>query len=569
MIALILFLMGSGTSFAITSSEEVTCGASLTEREILDVSSISPLEALILNACFDVILYGSYGQRMSVARYLGKPRWTGYMLDGIPLSDPQLEDFDGSWLPRAGISKVIITDDRKGSLQGSHSVDLVTRHEEDSIPTSLIGIWWGDFASRALDFTFTRSVGRASILGAYEDVASNGWLGGSYDSQRYLGKVETKVAGIDLSLWALGYTGKVGSIDSCSSGGAGELTTTKRRQVAASVMDSLWQVSLWHLKAKDVQAGGEDLLKSYDGVILNLRTRLGKLRPLVKVGFGSKRYSRTGAATSTSDYWGWLRVVKGARTSIDAEAGVIRNSDFGFDFACRLSLKHRHTANQIFGLNFKREFIYPGLEWLLRKNDGSLDSEKLIDLRGQWKVKFDRVVLALTAFGSRYSDALLWRGDSLAKDTLTPSDFTAYGFETCLEMGLGGFARGSVSYLYCGMRTGDGDRINLRPTHTLAFYFNVEPRLSKHVTIGTSLGGRWVSNLDISSRIAQCRSCCPQANVQPSYLDAILVAYISIDQSRAFVRIRNLLDETIVPVLSRPALPGRSYEFGMAWHLLD
>jgi hypothetical protein len=57
--------------------------------------------------------------------------------------------------------------------------------------------------------------------------------------------------------------------------------------------------------------------------------------------------------------------------------------------------------------------------------------------------------------------------------------------------------------------------------------------------------------------------------VLSDYAYAAAYGYIGIDRARVYGRLRNLLDETIIPDWGRLPQPGRTYEVGILWRLVD
>jgi hypothetical protein len=55
----------------------------------------------------------------------------------------------------------------------------------------------------------------------------------------------------------------------------------------------------------------------------------------------------------------------------------------------------------------------------------------------------------------------------------------------------------------------------------------------------------------------------------PALKSALLYGFLSFDDARVFVRIRNLFNESIPISWDKPSLPARSYEFGLTWDLHD
>jgi len=105
-----------------------------------------------------------------------------------------------------------------------------------------------------------------------------------------------------------------------------------------------------------------------------------------------------------------------------------------------------------------------------------------------------------------------------------------------------------------------------RDCHILGCYFDVSKAISTHINFGLSLLARWVSSRDLELSYFDCSE---QSYRSGGYIYAIPAAYLEIDRAICFLRVRNALDEKIDAPCNLYRLPGRTFEFGTIWHLLD
>jgi len=536
-------------------------------EHLLDVTSVSPLESLVSEASYDLVPFGSYGHPLHISSDFDQPRWLRIGLDGIPLSDAQVEVFDCSWLPQAGIEAIGGATSR---AEGSHPMLNLKSTRGHTVPRSRVGVWWGAFSTRMLDLSFSRMVtSRASIACAYENLSSSGWLrGATSDHETYFGRFEIDLPKAKALLWVLANRGKTGIIDTCIAQEAATLMTDiDRTEIAGSVgsgADSTWHVSYWHIAASE-KSGGGPTNRIVDGVEVGLMRRMSRFESYLRLGLASKDYKNLDELKS-DEVWGRLGISGLGAIGFKGAVGVCDNSVSGTGISGLVSVEKGIGEHTRLCLRASRDFLYPTLEGILRGREtgGDVATETKRNLEITFCHRIGGLKFEVRGFLATYKDVTFWDSDSLGSLIPKTCDTDVLGFESRLEMSLNQRLKVSISYLGGRVDTPEALRTRLRPDHTIGWYARFEEPLSNHVTVGAATAGRWASKVDDSLG----DGCLSEGKIG-SYADVGLIVYVEIDKSRAFVRIRNLLDDEIVSFPTRSVLPGRLYEWGLVWHLLD
>ena len=62
---------------------------------------------------------------------------------------------------------------------------------------------------------------------------------------------------------------------------------------------------------------------------------------------------------------------------------------------------------------------------------------------------------------------------------------------------------------------------------------------------------------------------CLSGTSLPTFTSGLVYAYLAVDRARVFARATNIFDADIYPSWGMPALPGRAFEAGISWELID
>jgi iron complex outermembrane receptor protein len=564
----------------------------ISRDDIFHLCSVSPAEALLYDTGARIVASGSYGLPQTLTLRSGRPNEIAYLLDGVPISDPQLEVFDLNWMPLAGMAAVEVVKGGAsaayGSGAGAGAVNTVTADAMPDVPLSEVRAWWGSFGSRMLDVSLRRAVtNRLAVLGAYENIKSDGWAASSsYQGERLYGKL---VMGLgeaqSFEIGGFRYRGDADLPDSCpgffdTGPGAGD---GERDFVTASFRrgnDNKMRLTYFHLDV--MQSAGTGTISTsngrLDGVELHLARGSGILRGS-SLGYRHKRFSGTLTTEDTSyELYGFMHGRLGPDgRNLAGRLRVERNSDFGSEVA--LSLAGRASVGQkwtVYG-RLDRSYRYPSFSEVsfrsLTQDDGPQpDTEHSIGLE---------IGLGMTHGGLSADLALYWRdvdgmirwkaGEDCELAWHTDSEAELAGLEVSAGFVHEPGVSSSVSYALTRAVDESGDDLEKHLSHILTWNLQAMRPLSSHVALGLGFAGRYVSAVPVGSRWTPCGSAgeCIHDATLPAYTSSIGTLYLDVDRARVYARLRNVFDDDIYVRWGQPSLPGRSYEFGVSWTLED
>ncbi|HVP56849.1 MAG TPA: TonB-dependent receptor plug domain-containing protein, partial [bacterium] len=190
---------------------DLTNVAVATSADLAELASSTVAEGLAADPGIAVTHYGSYGSLETMSLRGGNSSEVIYLLDGVPLADPQISTIDLNWLPMAGTSRVEAMKGGGSALYGSGAisgaVNVVSMDAMGAIPSSQITWRTASFASKAADVSLRRPIaGKVGVLGAYDYSKSAGWITNSaYRGDKYYGKVSADLAAA-LKLEGVGFT---------------------------------------------------------------------------------------------------------------------------------------------------------------------------------------------------------------------------------------------------------------------------------------------------------------------------------------------------------------------------
>jgi outer membrane cobalamin receptor len=564
-------------------------------EELRDLSSTTPGEALELDSGTRVTAEGTYGLPQMLSLRGSRPDEVTYLLDGVPVSDRQLEVFDLNWLPLAGVSKVEALKGGASSIHGSGAVggviNVVPRDPRTDVPLSDVDMWWGDFGSRSVDLSLSRSfAGGPGVLGAYENVRCGGWIDdSSFEGEKMFGKLSTGLGrGRLLDLMAFRYEGDIGIPDSCPL----SFTTRpgkqrdKRELLAVALKGgdaTAYRVGLYRLDVSEQVwgAGGSGarngLLGGVDATVVR---GLGSAA-ITSFGLGFKQReleTETIGKRSSNDVLAFAhRETKWEAVRISGRLGVLKNSDFGLEIVPSLEAAVSPRDSQTVFVRADRSVAFPSLA-NIRRDDGDIGDgwdpqpEHSMGVEIGTRLKSSRWVARLAFYWTHVRDIIAWRADEeCGRRLLTDRSTDVKGVDGGVDFRLLPWVSGSVSATMARSAGRSGDRLEYVPSRALAWRLKAERRLSNHIGIDLTFAGTWTSSVSAGNRFTPCSGetdCLHDASL-PGYASASVQGCLSIDRARIFGRITNVFDEDIYPAWGMPRLAARSYQIGFTWQLID
>jgi outer membrane cobalamin receptor len=562
-------------------------------EELSTLASVSPVEVLVLDAGAGISEFGSYGSPQLLSLRYGRPTDIVYLLDGVPVSDPQIEVFDLVWLPLAGISGLEVAkgglSSVHGSGAGSGAVNVVSADPMGKTPLTEVGMWWGGFDSRAIHIGFRRLVThRVGILSAYENTKSGGWVGkNSYDGEKFLGKLSSSIwKGMRLEVTGLIHRGTVELPDSCQRVVVSGTDRTDSRDFfnisLAGGTETVFSLDYYRLSTSQQDSdAGTDL--SSDGRVEGLSLALvressDQARGMLDMGFRNRELksslignesSATLHLSAGAELGSELRWLRGdVRVEWESEL----KTEIAPSLACNYSKGGRWA---VFG-RLDRSFRYPTFLELFgpgprQQGDPDPGTEHSLGAEIGVDYGFSWLGLGLTAFWRKVDDMVIWEAsETCERLRSTDSGLTIAGFELSGRVTHPLGFEGSVAFAPAHTEAASGNSLLNLPTSILTWNMEFARDVSPHVGLGFRFSGRRVSRVDAGNRL-DCVwpvTCRDDAEL-PAYVSATLYGYIKIDRARVFLRIRNLFDDDIHHRWGSPSLPSRSYEFGTSWELWD
>lgn len=572
------------------------------KEDIAEIASSTAAEALATDPGIGLTRYGSYGSLQTMNMRGGSSGEVVYLLDGVPVSDPQISAMDLNWLPRSGMLRVEAMKGASSALYGSGAVtgavNLVSMDPIARTPVAEVMFWNGGFGSRTVGVTLSRALaGSSGLLGAYDYATSDGWVAHSASaSEKLYAKASTIAGGLRISATGFHHTGEI-QIPGDLPGRQND----SRKIITASVSrasDGAIGVDYYHSSSRQTYAyedtcgclGASENDGGMDGLRVGLTRRSGdRLATSLDAGFEHRRIESGWVGKRTSrDIFASLR----GEINVDpwrlaASARLEKNSQFDFESALQATGWFSAGEYSTLFCKVDRSFIYPSFNDLYWRGpnetgDPGLKTEHSNSLEVGALFKRGKLEASATGYYRRVTDMILWRTKAPCSSMKsTNAQVTLKGVEVSARVAPIEGVTGSVSY-WLGRAIDDetGEDLEYRPAHVLAWHIGIKRALSKHVMCGATVAGRNVPSIlsgDQSVTPGDCDSLCygawgcvPDTRL-PAYSSALLYVFLGIDRGRVFCRINNVFDDRIVTSWSKQglALPGRSYEIGLALELLD
>jgi outer membrane cobalamin receptor len=569
-----------------------------TRDDLAGIASSTAAEALTVDSGIGLTEYGSYGSLQTMSMRGGSSSEVVYLVDGIPFSDPQLAGMDLNWLPRSGTERVEAMKGAASSLYGSGAitgaVNLVSMDPMVGTPAAEVAFWNGSFGSRSVGASLRRALaGNLGFLGSYDYLTSDGWVANAGSrGEKIYAKISGLAGGLRVDLAGFRHTGEV-RIPGDFPGRQNDA----RKFLSASISragDYALGADYYHSATHQTYVTWDDCggLWSYvndgtmDGVRAGVTRRSAdRLAVSLDAGYEHRRIESTSVGEMTAhDTYGLLR---GEATRdpwrIAASARLEKNSQFDLETALQVSGWLFAGDRATLFCKTDRSFIYPSfndLYWQGPKEvgDPNLKPEHSVGAEAGVLLKQGMFDASVTGYYRRVTDMILWRTNAPCWAVAsTNAQVTLKGAEVALRARPAEGVKAVLSY-WTGRSTDDdtGGALEYRPANVFSWRAEFERAVSKHVRCGATLAGRTVPALSSGDQMEPPDTCggawaCRLDTRLPGYSSALLYAFLGIDRGRVFVRINNLFDDRIVTSWSKQglALPGRSYEAGLALELMD
>ncbi len=567
----------------------------VTRRLILELASCSPGEALFAIPGVHLVRTGWHGLPQTLTFRGAKASEAVYLLDGIPFSDNQLEILDLNSMPLMGIEVCEIAKGGLSSVHGSGAMAGVLGMQSATampeFPESEIGAWWGSFDDRMVSLRFSRRItGRLGIMSTYENLGSGGWIDDSTsEADKFLGKV-TAVLGSATRVDLTGYTyrGDFQWPDSCP----GVPTTyaadreNKRSLLGVSVLSGKERRLLIQYYRVGTSESNSSPGTTYvhEGLMQGVELGVSWVAPdSARTGLGAGVKSRRlessslGDRASTDFYANALRERRSKRSTIQASIRLAKNSGFDAQVGFGLAARFVPRAGMLLFSRLDRSYRFPSFQVLY---DGGKDhpADSRIGSETSWGLELGAAAekgplsVSLSAFRRDADGLALWLTDDSCGTYLNPGvEVGLTGLETSVGLTMQPWFEAEVAYSAIHASDGTGARPAYVPRQTVMLIARVRKQLSRHISVGMAVAGRYIPPADMGARLEPCEAyaaCLPDAEL-PGYISSMLNVYIDIDRVVTFFKIQNLTNDDIKTVWGRPSLPSRSYEFGTSWRLLD
>jgi hypothetical protein len=571
------------------------CEAAASRRMILEMASASIGEAFPASPGAYVLRQGWHGMPQYLRLRGGGADEVVYLLDGVPLSDNQIEVQDLSRLPLAGVEKAEIFKGGLSSILGSGAIagvlEVTSLTAMPEVPESGVTAWWGSHAGQAVSVVFSRRVTeRLGVLGTYDNLTSGGWIENtSSESERFSGKVTCLLGGTtQIDVAGYRYKGDFEWPDSCPTLGA---TSAADRGNAKDFLrlalhtgeSRKFHVDIYHLAATESFSSREEDYVN-EGTLNGAELGMACHAPDSSVtswgaGYKSNRIESTSLGNRVSGriYAYGSREQRWARWKIQGSLRLAKNS--AFDAQAGLGLAARYALRQhvcLFG-RLDRSYGFPGFRVLYaggpgESRDSRIGAETSMGVELGADVLKGPVFLSVCVFGRLARGLARIRTDDSCRTYVDPDiDIDTMGSEACVGLRLEPWLEGQVSYSIWKAEDGQGRRPAYLPEQMLTARARLRKRMSGHVSVGLTLAEWYVSAVDAGARLEPCGGspvCLPEAGL-PGYTDSLINAYLDIDRATVFVKVHNITNAVVRSGWGRVSLPSRSYEFGISVILVD
>lgn len=544
-------------------------------EEMLEFVSSNPAEAFLMNADVRYITRGFYGGPQYISIRGRDPHATAFLMDGVPVTDPQIEVFDPHWLPLEGIERMEVLKGPCSVLFGGGAtggiVNAVSQDVLLPVPLTRLNVWFGSFDTRLVGASFSRSVGsNFGLMGAYDYFKTGGYVDGAgYKGEKLYGKVSARFASsLKLDVVAYRHVGDTGVLG----------TTYTDRLDDRTFLDiscefgkgSVLDLDLYYFDVGETFRGStQDTYEGSQAGASIVWTNGGTSPYFERLGASFKRKNTTAVdGIAEGSGFGELAFGRGDFTG-ETILRMEKNSRHDFQYALSFPLKYSLSRTlRLYG-RLDRAYSYP----IATSSMIGRGTERVIGGSGGILFDFNVLQLSLNVYYYDIEGATVYRTDDtcgifrlddVALDILGGEVEVylppVYGFE------------GTISYSSGDANEPAQEDGQGQPLNVVAWGIRYRRQFTHHIGAGVTFAGRWLSGISLGYRWdcmdEDCtwQECVGGASL-PAVTSAQAYAFLSIDKSRAFFRIRNLFNESIPVAWGRPSLPARSYEFGLTWDL--
>ena len=548
-------------------------------EEIKEFISSNPAEALVMDAGIRYITRGFYGGPQFLSIRGRDPQNTAYMMDGIPVTDPQIEVFDPHWLPIEGTDRIeVIKGPATALFGGGGTGGLVNSVSHDvliPVPLTRLNVWFGSFGTRLVGASFSRSVGNNfGFIGAYDYFATDGFVDGAGSKlEKLYAKVSARFpSSLKFDVIAYRHVGDTGILGADYTGRLDSRTfldlSFELGRESVLDLDFYYFDIRETFRAPSGQSSVEEGSLSGASLVWSAAEATSRVR---RLGASFKRKNTTSvddiAEGSAFGEFAYDRGDFGGQAVIRAE----RNSEHDFQYALSLPMTYALPRGlRLFG-RLDRGYTYP-LARDAASREGA-EITKSISAGILWNTSV--LQLSLNVFYYDVNDAEMYRTDDScvtrliegASMEMLGGEFgiymaPVYGFEATVTLSTGD-----------SNEAAEGES-QTQPLSVLAWGIRYRYQFTRHIGTGITFAGRWSSRTSLGHRWEcldeDCTEtvCLADASL-PAFKSATLYGYLSFDDARVFARVRNVFNESIPISWNKPSLPGRSYEFGLTVDLHD
>jgi outer membrane cobalamin receptor len=557
-------------------------------ERLRELSSSTITEALTTDSGIGLMRYGSYGSLQTMSLRGGSSNEVIYLLDGVPIADPQIGVIDLNWLPMSGTARVEAIKGGASSIYGSGAVggalNIVSMDAMPEIPSSEITAWRGSFASRAIGLTLRRSLaGRLGFLGAYDYLKSGGWVENSaYKGEKFYGKFSHDIRGLArFDAVAFRHTGRI-EIPGCYPG----VQEDRRKFVKLSLTglnDNGFAVNYYHSNSHQTYVSGGYPYR-HDGNLtggqLEVVRRSGDRRASsLGLGFEMRdtKSSSVGKIAAGDVYGSFQEEVRRGPLRLSGTLRLEKNSQFSLEAAPQVALWYFAGGGMSFFSKSDRSFMYPSfndLYWTGPHEAGNPDlkTEHSRGFEVGTRLEKRSFEIAASLYYRHVDDMILWRTDAACNSVRsTNAQARLKGSEISCRLVLCRGVEASLSYWVGSASDEAGKRLEYRPSNIFAWFARAERPLSKHIMGGVVFAGKNLPRVTSGDQLDFCTMpmMCVHGTSVPPYSSGLLYGYLAIDRARLFARVNNLFNDRIYSTWGTPRLPRRSYEFGISWEIKD
>ena len=589
-----------------TTLGKIPAGVTVVERPEIEANAEKNLVSLLAKKeSVNPGSYGSFGALELVGMRGARSGRTPVVLDGFVLNNAQNGDVDFNTVPASLLERIEIVRGPLGSLHGGNGiagmVNLVTAEpERGDKPVSVVGVSSGSLAYRKHIATFGRRLGRAGMLLGVENAGADGVPPyKDYAGRNYFGKLD----------YQFGPQSSVGLLIMSHSGTLKTLSETKQKNEATrlQVAGKLpWgertRVQFGAFSSDEGTEYSEPFSRTFSdlekyGTMLDVAvegTSLGDIvcgGGFVRNGLSCKDVVNSWAPATREGYvFGGARFRTGEWLKSLVSLRMDFHSDYGNELSPYGSIWHE-TESGMMWFSFGRGFNPPTMndlfwptqtmtwdEWsyVTSGNDRLAgESSWMGEVGSRFNLLNGVVRGGATCFASRTEDYIEWTSSVSFSDstsTFRPENteqVDARGAELALEFARKGRALAGANLTLQKVEDQTGAKLPYMPESRLNLWFShgVEPFPELEVELRVD-----------ATHVGKCIEPNFGSSQGPFFLmEGKLSGTVA--GFTAFVRLRNATDEDYPSRFPRPPergepfsyypMPGRNYEIGILWRLLD